>query len=91
MGADPCEHTDTVRQLRRRRAASWRSPVLECGRADPWHYPPPCNGYEDAAEHLLRLGYVPAPNLHAMRRMWRQGGTARRLAMEIAERWYAAE
>jgi hypothetical protein len=24
--------------LRRRREASWRLPVLECGRSDPWYY-----------------------------------------------------
>ena len=27
-------------QLRRRREASYRLPVLECGRSDPWYYDP---------------------------------------------------
>ena len=76
--------------LRRRRAASRRLPVLDDGHADPWCYPPPQRGYEAAAAHLLAYGLTPAPNLDAMRRMWRCGGEARRIARAVAERWETA-
>jgi hypothetical protein len=69
--------TPVGRRLHARRAASYRLPVLECGRSDPWSYGPPsavnlCNalhrssssdGYVAAAAHLLEHGLTPAPNL----------------------------
>lgn len=83
-----------IHELRRRRAAAQRTPVLECGRADPWHYPQPdlpsdhyIDGYRDAAEHLLAQGLTPAPNVPAMRGLWRRGGTDRELVQAISERW----
>jgi hypothetical protein len=83
-------------QLRRRRAASYRLPVLDSGRADPWYYDRPepsertVEGYCAAATHLLALGLVPAPDLDAMRLMWRRDVEQRRLAQYIAERWEVA-
>jgi hypothetical protein len=45
---------DSPTQLRRRRAASWRLPALDCGRCDPWPEPgllgPPCSYGLSAAE-----------------------------------------
>jgi hypothetical protein len=45
------------------------------------------DAYQDAAEHLLALDLPPAPNVVAMRRMWRRGGDGLRLAARIAEHW----
>lgn len=85
--------------LRRRRAATYRLPVLDCGHADPWtckcsdsdnatdQY---IDGYRDAAQHLLAQGLTPAPNLPAMRGMWKRGGDDQRLAVRIAQRWEIA-
>lgn len=81
--------------LRRRRATTCRLPVLDCGHVDPWtcrhdadditdQY---IDGYRDAAQHLLANGLTPAPNLAAMRAMWRRGGAERDLVRVIAERW----
>ncbi|WP_375488022.1 hypothetical protein [uncultured Mycobacterium sp.] len=79
------------RQLRARRAASWRLPVLDSGRSDPWHYlPPGVRGYPDAATHLLDHGLTPAPNREGLQVLWRRGGHSRRAAQFIAERWEAA-
>jgi hypothetical protein len=86
-------------QLRRRRLAACRSMPAACGCRDPWtcrcwnpdeitdRY---VDGYRDAAEHLLAQGLPPAPNLPAMRVMWRRGGTDQRLALRIAEVWEVA-
>ncbi|OBB08921.1 hypothetical protein A5668_11945 [Mycolicibacterium fortuitum] len=85
--------------LRRRRAATYRLPALDCGHTDPWvcdcrndiemtdQY---VDGYRDAAEHLLSQGLTPAPNLPAMRAMWKRGGDDQRLAMRIAQLWETA-
>ena len=74
--------------LRRRRAASRRLPVQDSRRADPWHYEPPGErGYDAAAAHLLGLGLTPAPNVPAMRSMWKARGQSCRDAQVIAERW----
>jgi hypothetical protein len=79
------------RQLRARRAASYRLPVLECGRSDPWHYRPPgAAGYEDAALHLLELGLTPAPNRDGLMAIWRRGGHSRQAAEFIADAWELA-
>jgi hypothetical protein len=79
-----------AQQLRTRRAASWRLPVLESGQSDPWWYAPPCAGYEDAAAHLLELGLTPAPNREGLRQMWMHGGQRRVDAELIAELWELA-
>jgi hypothetical protein len=74
--------------LRRCRTASWRLPVLETGRSDPWWYPDPGErGYEDAAHHLLSYGLIPAPNREGLRLMGKSGSESRRAAELIAERW----
>jgi hypothetical protein len=43
--------------------------------------------YEAAASHLLGHGLTPAPNVPAMRAMWKRGGPSRRAAELIAEAW----
>jgi hypothetical protein len=88
-GHHPGRFDDTAiaRQLRNRRAASQRLPVLDSRRADPWHYEPPSTGYEAAARHLLGHGLTPAPNRAALEVMRRCGGENRQLAAFIAERW----
>ena len=92
----PCSHhatptrnddTGSARQARRRRAASWRLPELESRRSDPWWYAPPTAGYEAAADHLLELGLMPAPNRDGLRAMWKRGGHHRRGAERIAHAW----
>lgn len=77
-----------TQQLRTRRAASRRLPVLgDSGRSDPWWYEPTTVGYESAALHLLDLGLLPAANPDGLLEMWRRGGRARQAAQFIAERW----
>jgi hypothetical protein len=89
--ANKAQGSSPARELRRRRATSWRLPVLESGRSEPWWYEPPGErGYPEAAEHLLHAGLTPAPNLPAMRSMWRSGGQSQRIARFITERWEAA-
>lgn len=94
----------TDHNLTRRRAASRRLPVLDCGRSDPWHYPTLSNpkhvsdlpsewgerGYAAAAHHLIELGLTPAPNRDGLRRMWRRGGCHRRAATLVAQAWELA-
>jgi hypothetical protein len=76
-------------ELHRRRSASWRLPVLDSGRADPWLYEdgPALRGYEDAALHLMSLGLTPAPDLPALQAMWKAGAESRRAAQVVAQRW----
>ena len=70
-------------QVRARRAASRR---IVGG--DPWWYEPPGErGYPEAASHLLELGLTAAPNLPALRAMYKSGGDDRRVAEVIARRW----
>jgi len=91
--ATPTSNDDTAiaRQLRTRRAASQRLPVLDSRRADPWHYEPPrVRGYEQAALHLLGHGLTPAPNSAALRELRKAGGEKRDAADLIAERWELA-
>jgi hypothetical protein len=86
----------TLADTRRRRAASRRiEPLACCACVDPWmcrcHDGPASDqqldGYAEAAEHLLTHNLLPAPNVAAVRRMWRRGGQAQRLAVRIAESW----
>jgi hypothetical protein len=88
-------------QLRRRRAYADKScHLLACGRCtDPWTcrcYDDPemseryIDGYRDAALDLLSEGLTPAPNVEAMRILWRRGGNDQRLAVRLAELWEVA-
>jgi hypothetical protein len=86
--------------LRRRRAATYRVPRLECGScADPWTcrcYDDPeptprmVDAYRDAVQTISGAGMTPAAFVPEMRAMWRRGGEYRRLAQTIAERWQVA-
>lgn len=96
--------TDTlesaVAQHRRRYDAAMRCEPLACGCRDPLT----CrcydvveelteqfvDGYRDAAEHLLAEGFTPAPNIAAMRMLWRRGGGDQRLARRLSELWEVA-
>jgi hypothetical protein len=72
-----------ARQLKLRRAASRRLPD-----GDPWRYNRPgVAGYADAAAHLIELGLCPAPNVPALRAMWKAGGDNRYRAEFIAKTW----
>lgn len=79
----------TVADTDRRRDASRRLPILDTGRSDPWHYPPPSGGYTDAAQHLDAVGLTPAPpaDFEQLRDMWRAGDQQRNLAGRIARCW----
>jgi hypothetical protein len=91
--ADTCEHNAVPRQLRRRRAASWRLPPLDCGCRDPW----PCrcsepplsehalDGWRDAALRLLFDGRVPLLPIEVRRALWKRGGPDRVLAEQLHE------
>jgi hypothetical protein len=84
------ERSDSItgQMMHRRRAASWRLPVLDSGRSDPWHYDDPgVLGYEAAAAHLLGHGLLPSPNQEGLLAMWRRGGHCRQAAELIAEAW----
>jgi hypothetical protein len=88
LDTDTEDSNSTCQQMRARRAASWRLPVIDCGRSDPWRYPEPGErGYGDAAAHLLALGLTPAPNAPALRAMWKAGNESRHAAQVVAERW----
>ncbi|KAA1249805.1 hypothetical protein F0Q45_13045 [Mycobacterium simiae] len=90
---------DYVAGLHRRRAHAYRVPRCDCGCPDPWtcrcdnhdevteQY---VDGYRDAAQHILDAGLTPAPNVRAMRVMWRRGGSEQRLAQRISEPWEVA-
>ncbi len=72
---------DTVAGLHRRRKASQRSALLDCGCADPWccrcRRPPLSDRMIDAgaaaATHLLDTGYLPIFDLPTLRELWRGG------------------
>jgi hypothetical protein len=86
--------------IRRRRAATYHVEQLDCGCRDAWtcrHYDGTDEitdqhvaGYRDAAQHLLAQGLTPAPNVPALRVMWRCGGADQALARRISERWLTA-
>jgi len=83
--------------LRRRRAATYRVVPLSCCCRDPWTcrcYDAPsgspernADGYYATAQHLRAAGLLPAPNVPAMRLMWRRDAEQRELVRLIAERW----
>jgi hypothetical protein len=85
-----------IEGLGRRRNASHRVPPYgECSCSDPWtcrHYEVPASpgreadGYYATAQHLLAAGLLPAPNVPAMRVMWRDP-EQRDMVRYIAERW----
>jgi hypothetical protein len=88
---DASQSSRYCRHLHLRRTASRRLPVLDSGRADPWHYPPPGeHGYPEAVAHLLAHGLLPAPNHAGLRAMWRAGGQSRHTAELIAQAWELA-
>jgi hypothetical protein len=77
--------------LRIRRRASWRMPVLHCGRSDPWWWTESDErGFDSAAAHLLELGLTPAPHRDGLRSMRRRGGRSRQNAELITQRWGVA-
>lgn len=85
---------DILAQLRRRRRAAERLPLLDCGCADPW----PCrcttppltdrdvDNWRDAAGHVMDTGKVPLLPVEVLRALYRRGGEDRALA----ERLHAA-
>lgn len=90
----PCTRVfpqDRSSQLRRRRDASYRLPVLNCGCPDPW----PCrcsdpllssnmvDAGRDAALHLLKSGAVPVLKFEVLQALWRRGGADRELAERV--------
>lgn len=82
--------TDITADLRRRRDASRRLPILESGRADPWFYAPPAaedenlQGVIAAAQHLLAHDLQPLISPDMCRMLWRCG--YRDLAERLARR-----
>lgn len=92
--------TGYVAGMKRRRAYADTAGRLTCGRCtDPWTcrcYNPDqiteryVDGYRDAAESLLAQGLPPAPNIQAMRMMWRRGGHDQQIARRISELWEVA-
>lgn len=86
-------------QMKRRQYIAIRSAPLNCGCRDPLvcrcgrpdevteQY---VDGYRDAAHHLLSQGLTPAPNIAAMRVLWRRGGDEQRLAVRLSELWEVA-
>ena len=82
-----------VGQAWRRRRASWRCEPLAGGHADPWRpwrerlSDRQIDGYRDAVQHLHGLGLLAAPDVEAMRQLWRRSRDDRRLVSELAERW----
>ena len=95
--AAPKHHnTDTAHATAEvRRAGALRLPPLECGHRDPWtasHTRPEpsdrmIDGYRDALQHLEALGLTGYPVLPELRMLWQRGGSDRRLAQNIAQRW----
>ena len=73
---------------------------LWCGCRDPWtcrHYDEPkpltdhgVDAYRAAALALIEAGCCPAPNIDALRALWRRGGADRELVLEISQRWVVA-
>lgn len=78
-------------QLHRRRCATQRLAVLDCGCADPWVCP--CtrtplteralDGWRDAAYAVLSEGMRPLVPVEVRRSLWRRGGADRALAEQL--------
>jgi hypothetical protein len=106
-GADPTNtkqtqqslhpHDNAGRQilhdLKRRRAAARRIPLLNCGRhSDPWtcrcHDGPPSVKMTDAAreagEYLLSHGLTPLLDFKSLGELYRRGGDDREAAVRLA-------
>jgi hypothetical protein len=92
-----CHTNSYVDGLRRRRESARRLAILDCGCSDPWGHR--CHdtivtptdievdAYIQTALMLLDLCMTPAPNIPAMRVMWRRGGADRRLVQRISSLW----
>jgi hypothetical protein len=93
--------SEYIAGLRRRHDAAQRLIILDCGCSDPW----PCRHFRESASEaseaevdayhktallLLAEGYTPAPDIRAMRALWRRGGAARDVVRRISERWEIA-
>ena len=48
------------------------------------------DGYAAAARHLLAQHLTPAPDLPAMRALWKRVGDDQRLAVRVADLWETA-
>ena len=48
------------------------------------------DGYRDAVVRLMSHNLTPAPDLAAIRVLWRRGGQDQRLAVRLAELWEVA-
>jgi hypothetical protein len=86
--------TQYIAGLHRRRSATYRIPRFDhCPCVDPWtcrcQQPElTTESYVAAAHHLLDLDLPPAPDLPAMRALWRRG--ERNLVRDITSRWEVA-
>lgn len=88
---DSSPSADTAAGLRRRRAASWRLPVLDTGHADPIRpYRGRCGDYGAAVIHLDDHGLTAYPDADGLRAMWRVGGRDRAVAQRVATCWAVA-
>ena len=73
----------------------YRRARLDCGCHDPcrcdYRDEPTekrVDGYRDAIEHLDAEGLCPGALTPELRRLWRRGGTDRKIANEIGRRWW---
>jgi hypothetical protein len=91
--ADFCDSNAVARQLRRRRAASYRCEPLDCSCRDPWTCrcyttEPPLSehaldGWRDAALKVLSGGQLPLLPIEVRRALWKRGGPDRVLAERL--------
>lgn len=70
--------TQYIHQLRQRRAATYRLPILDCGHVDPLMCrcqtrPLTTDSAVAAAEHLLHHGLTPLFDIDQARDLWRTG------------------
>lgn len=80
---------------RKRRQATARLSILECGHADPWicrcREPEPSarqvDAYAAAVHHLNHLGLGAAPLLPELRQLWRRGASERQLVGAVTTGW----
>lgn len=89
--APPRQCSGETHPWRRRRDASRRLPVLDCGCSDPWLHrctPPSLSekmvdAGRDAARHLLDIGYPPILRPDTLTALHARGGDDRQLAKEL--------